>query len=529
MAGNSFYEVLSRAIADFSEHGFDSADRLAFWQDQLRRSAERNMKSTTQLHETFRNAMRAVFRRLVERGGVLKYHRRVERFMLERIKPQLRAELERRIFASADLIKLNRNATIEKTLQRFSGWASSIPAGGSEAVNKTQANESIRKGLVGLPFEERRVLVDQSHKLSAAISHTMAQGSGAIAGMWRSNYRQPGYNYREDHKERDGEVFLLRGNWAQEKGFVKPSAAGYYDEVTAAAEEPFCRCYIVWLYALRDLPSEMLTAKGKEILAKTRVDEGSLNYRMDAEFRESEHPRDPDGRFTSAPGPFMDWLRDPNSRELSVEEMQTVAAETVREMGYDGSKVRVTTEERTFTLGDKVLDYAGAAYLHGERKGDIDIHYTKVNRAFLGELLAHEVMHQKWQAVWEAYQAETSRMASAEVRAGRDLIKPSGELYLEFADEFPIYAAIEPMIRGGNWQKLVEDDGVTPYSTAWWDEWKKGKAQTMQAFHETLAEISALYFKSGQWDKYRQIKGVSRLWMTLYHRIVKTYAEHVKK
>jgi hypothetical protein len=287
VASNSFYDVLTRAINDLVEHGFDSVDRIAFWQDQLARAARRNLTSPAVLQQMLKNAMESVFRRLVERGGVLKYHQRVERFMLERVKPQLRAELDRRILASADLIKLNREATIQKTLQRFSGWATSIPAGGSEVINKPKTKEKIRAGLAGLPFEERRVLIDQSHKLVASISQTMALGSGAIAGIWRSNYRQPGYNYREDHKERDNQVYLLRDNWAQERGLVKVGPVGYYDEITAAAEEPFCRCYMIWIYALRDLPTSMLTVKGRSELERTRIDVGSLKYRADAEEEES--------------------------------------------------------------------------------------------------------------------------------------------------------------------------------------------------------------------------------------------------
>ena len=35
---------------------------------------------------------------------------------------------------------------------------------------------------------------------------------------------------------------------------MRVGEAGYYDGVTAVAEEPFCRCFMTWLYALRALP-----------------------------------------------------------------------------------------------------------------------------------------------------------------------------------------------------------------------------------------------------------------------------------
>jgi len=50
----------------------------------------------------------------------------------------------------------------------------------------------------------------------------------AIALIWHSNWRQAGYDYREDHKERDLEIYTLRPNWALERGFMKASPAGLY-------------------------------------------------------------------------------------------------------------------------------------------------------------------------------------------------------------------------------------------------------------------------------------------------------------
>ncbi len=46
---------------------------------------------------------------------------------------------------------------------------------------------------------------------------------------------------------------------------------GYLDEITQPAEEPFCRCYGVYVNNLRDLPPEMLTEKGRRALEETRI------------------------------------------------------------------------------------------------------------------------------------------------------------------------------------------------------------------------------------------------------------------
>ena len=236
----TFYEALTAAVKDFTEHGFNNQERLEHWMRELELAAKQSMIPESAMRQQMTAAFQGVYRRLVENGGIAQYHPGVGRFTLQQVMPKLRAELDRRIMASANLIKLNREAAIQKTLQRFSGWATSIPAGGSKTTEKIEEKDKVRKSLAQLPFEERRVLIDQTHKLTTALNETMAVGGGAIAARWFSHYRQPGYDYREDHKERDGEVYAIRGNWALEKGLMKPGKAGYTDDITKPGEEVFC-------------------------------------------------------------------------------------------------------------------------------------------------------------------------------------------------------------------------------------------------------------------------------------------------
>ena len=66
---------------------------------------------------------------------------------------------------------------------------------------------------------------------------------------------------------RDGHTYLVRGSWADKAGYVKGT---YTDEITHPTEEINCRCGYVFVYALRDVPASMLTAKGKEMLMQAR-------------------------------------------------------------------------------------------------------------------------------------------------------------------------------------------------------------------------------------------------------------------
>lgn len=258
----SFYTALTEAINEFEEHGFSDQAALESWMGKLRKEAEQSLSPQATLESLLRASFRATYKRMVDDGGVL-VSLPVKRFTLDRVAPRLRAELDRRIMASAQLIKLNRQNAIDTTLRRFSGWATSIPAGGSKSVEKVETKTEIRKALTQLPFDERRVIIDQNHKLVATINDVVAQAGGAIAAEWHSHYRQAGYNYRPEHKERDGKIYLIRGCWAQEQGLAKPGPDGYLDEITQPGEEVFCRCSVKYLFSLRKLPDEMLTKRGQ--------------------------------------------------------------------------------------------------------------------------------------------------------------------------------------------------------------------------------------------------------------------------
>lgn len=253
------------------DFGYDSAERVAKLMRELVEAAERSMISPTALEQQLTDKLRREYDRQVAGGNLAKRHSEIPRFTLERIRPQLRAELDRRIVASANLIKLNRAAAIEKTMQRFSGWATSIPIGGMRDAKRQKAKDNIRKSLSSLPFEERRVIIDQGHKLIASINEITAKDGGAIALRWRSNWRQPGYAYRKDHKERDGVVYLIRDSWAHKAGLVKKGGGKFYDEIDGVGQAIFCRCYAVYLYGLDSLPFDMLTQKGKEAIASQKV------------------------------------------------------------------------------------------------------------------------------------------------------------------------------------------------------------------------------------------------------------------
>jgi hypothetical protein len=267
----NFYETVRAAVADLAEHGFDSIERVNKWVAAIEAAALRDLIPEATLEARLRETLEAVYRKEIVNGGILKMHPGVGRFTLQNVAPRLHAELDRRMAASRDLIVLNRREAIEKTKRRFRGWASSVPAGGSKAVDRREETEDVRKALRSLPYEERRVAIDQGYKFLSSLSATLASDGGAIAGEWHSHWRQLNYDYREDHKERDLKVYLVRNSWAHKAGFVKPGPSGYLDEITQVGEEVFCRCWMTWFYALSQLPAEMLTKKGAAEIVRVRA------------------------------------------------------------------------------------------------------------------------------------------------------------------------------------------------------------------------------------------------------------------
>ena len=237
MKYKTFNEVVKAAIADLTEHGFDSISRLQKWQREITYAAERE-SNTTQVDERLKENLGRIFNQQITKGGILKRHK-LAGWKLESIKPSLRNELDRRIMASAQLIKLNREAMIQKTLQRFAGWSTSLPMGGSDAVDKRAVAEDIKKSFKALPYEERRCAIDQSHKLKASLDDIVSKEAGAIAGIWHCRH-SIGYSNRESHISREGNFYFVRDSWAMRDGFIKLAGNQYMDEITAPAQEVYC-------------------------------------------------------------------------------------------------------------------------------------------------------------------------------------------------------------------------------------------------------------------------------------------------
>lgn len=267
-----FHEVLSAAIADLSTTGYVSEVRVADWLILLRNAAERDLGPEWHIDTEVRADMQRLLDRFVDGTKLPAYVPGVGRFTKEMVKPKLLGELDRRIMASASLIKYNRSEAIDSTIRRFSGWATSIPPGGDETLDKRETKNMLRKELVEYKYHKRLVATDQGHKLIANVSDLVATEAGAIAATWHSHgATDRHYDARRVHLAREGKTYLIRGSWADKEGLVK-QVNGYTDDVTRPGFEVNCRCWYQYVLSPRRLPDEYLTHKGQEWIARGRAE-----------------------------------------------------------------------------------------------------------------------------------------------------------------------------------------------------------------------------------------------------------------
>lgn len=201
-------------------------------------------------------------------GGSSKELPSVPTWRVSRLNPLLRQELDRRMAASASLIKINREQMIKDTIQRFTGWATSEPnidrlVSPPRHVVTTNKQEN--------DFTVRRVRIDQTQKLRANVADIAAKELRAIAFTWRG---RDDSRERETHRKRNGKIYLMRDSWAVKDGLVKVSGVdGWGDEFDDGPPgiPVFCRCHAQYIFDLEDLPSAALTEKGREYLENKKA------------------------------------------------------------------------------------------------------------------------------------------------------------------------------------------------------------------------------------------------------------------
>jgi hypothetical protein len=255
--------------------------------------------------------------------------------------------------------------------------------------------------------------------------------------------------------------------------------------------------------------------------------------RLETVDYDPDQPRDEHGRWSAGGGSAASGETAEANAEPPADPMAKAAwilekARTaVADAGYDPERVHLSSQQQKFKVGDREYSTAGLAFTRADgnvgdeqyRKGDIVIFgQPDYSRDFpVRGTAVHEAMHQKWQAVADRYQLESSRMWDDSAKAASREEEPvygSGELKPGFEQQYPVYALLSSILEGPfhaatpgegigktNRARMIEDDGVSQYSKSYWDFYKNsGGERYDSAVHETLAEMARIKDAGVTWQ-----------------------------
>jgi hypothetical protein len=207
--------------------------------------------------------------------------------------------------------------------------------------------------------------------------------------------------------------------------------------------------------------------------------------------------------------------------------VQQKMAETVGQaMGVDPKRVYFSGEHPTAKVGDRSFNVGGMAY---HASGKIEMFGVDRPGMNAAGTLAHEMMHVKFESIRQRrndeYRAwiEASKNEDWSLPQEDRLMTGAGYMTEKGKREYPLVADWEAtMSQPGQWQKLMDDDGITDYSREWWQAFHDKKANGDQATHETLAEMAKLDLE-GSLDRLLWFKE-STSWKPLYELVNKHYS-----
>lgn len=216
--------------------------------------------------------------------------------------------------------------------------------------------------------------------------------------------------------------------------------------------------------------------------------------------------------------------RERETREHS-EKILGASQAAARLLGYDPKLVSVSDEDATFKIGseDKVRHAAGLAALDGS--GRITMFPRVITNADAAvSVMAHEVEHQKYERVINAYIAERRLIETDIMREPPNTVMAlDGSLKPPYDKKYPLYARMQKHDGGEALERRIKTDGITDYSRAYWEQAKPEVPAEKQvslhlAQHETLAEIARRATETGK------IEG-SPAWRAYYRDVNKSYDE----
>jgi hypothetical protein len=137
---------------------------------------------------------------------------------------------------------------------------------------------AIKRAFRDLTKWDRFFSTVKNNSFPSAVNRTFSFEGNPLAVKWSYSPLDEAGEFRNvyNHKDLADRVYAIRGNWALEKGLMKPGPHGYVEDVPAPGEEFDCMCGFQFIYNLRSLPESMLTPKGAGELARAQAEVSRL-------------------------------------------------------------------------------------------------------------------------------------------------------------------------------------------------------------------------------------------------------------
>lgn len=204
---------------------------------------------------------------------------------------------------------------------------------------------------------------------------------------------------------------------------------------------------------------------------------------------------------------------------ITREAAQDSARQVCKDLSFDVNRVDISSESKTFMLNGVSLFYAGSAEINKGQDGRITLYTPHLSLESVDGVVAHEIEHEKFQAVMDAKQEEQKAVMTDPGPApdpnGRyywqkqggaaAVMTPDGSLREPYDKKYPIYQKMWEVLEQHSYQKFADSDGVSNYSAEYWKAWREGGSplggspvDTKLAFHETLAEMARIKYTTGK-------------------------------